>query len=217
MIISISGKAQHGKDSAAEGLINRHKFIRIGLADKLKDMCSSLFNIKREDMDNPDLKEKLFDTPKIFNNTVINNLISMLEGEDVITADSNIAAIFIEQSGTELKSIRHILQFVGTDVCRTYIADDIWLQLIFNKISNTDKNIVVPDARFPNERKFLKDIGAAIILIKRPELVSIDSHASENLLGNELDYDVVITNNSSVTNLQSSISLWYTIKRDSIQ
>lgn len=43
MIIGISGKIQSGKDTIANYLVNKYGFIRIGFADKLKEIAKDLF------------------------------------------------------------------------------------------------------------------------------------------------------------------------------
>ena len=50
MLISFSGQKCSGKDTAAEALISRHGFKRIGLADKLKEIMSRVTGIPLEDM-----------------------------------------------------------------------------------------------------------------------------------------------------------------------
>ena len=50
------------------------------------------------------------------------------------------------------------------------------------------------------------------MLVKRPELSNTSSHISENQLGEDHDYDVIVNNLTTVAAMQSEISMWYTIK-----
>jgi hypothetical protein len=217
VIIAFSGIKFSGKDTAAEGLIRFHKFKRIGLADKLKDICSEVFNISRHDMDNPEMKESLFETAISLGPTHIDSLLKTLlrDGYDFEFDDTRefLCKNFMDK---KLTSIREVLQVVGTDICRTYVKDDIWLEYIKNTIINYNGNIVVTDARFKNERDFLRTIGAVTILVIRPGYENKSSHVSENQLGTEDEYDVIVNNNSSIVELQSNIALWYTVKRDAL-
>lgn len=212
MLIAFSGVKFSGKDTAAEALIKSYKFKRVALADKLKDICSSSFHIPREDMDNPDLKELPFETPIVIKPEHIETLLGLLQvnGFD-FNFEQTQAAILKEFLGRQLKSIREVLQIVGTDICRTHIKDDIWLDYISKSI-NPFENLVITDARFKNERDYLKSLGATLILIKRGTVDQPSSHISENQLGEDKDYDVIVYNESCINHLQSSICMWYRLK-----
>ena len=63
-VIALSGWKQSGKDTAADYLIKEHGFLRFGFADILKDMVAEQYNIPRESLDKPELKEQpLFQYP----------------------------------------------------------------------------------------------------------------------------------------------------------
>jgi hypothetical protein len=211
MIIAFSGVKFAGKDTAAEGLIRSYGFKRIGLADRLKDICSHVFSICRKDMDDPSKKETAFEEPISINSEHIRDLLDLLRFDgflfDMESTCRDICKNFI---GKILTSIRDMLQTVGTDICRTYIQDDIWLCYIKSLITPAH-NYVITDARFENERDYLKDLGAILILVIRDGLDSNSSHISENQLGKEEDYDVIIRNNTTVHEVQSSIALWYSL------
>lgn len=212
MIIAFSGVKFAGKDTAAEILITKQGFRRIGLADKLKDICSEVFSVSRTAMDNPSLKETLFGTPLTISTQ---NIESLLKGVQKDGFEFDYGKVFGDICknfhGKNLTSIRDMLQTVGTDILRTFVKDDIWLEYIKKQITQ-DSNIVVTDARFKNEREYLKNIGAVLVLIKRPGYESKSTHISENQLGEESDYDVVVNNETTIYALQSSVWMWYNIK-----
>lgn len=213
MIIAFSGVKFAGKDTAAEGLIRSYGFKRIGLADRLKDICSHVFDIPREDMDNPSKKELLFTIPITINPDHIKHLLELLSYDEfVFSFEDTCKAICKNFIGKILTSIRDTLQTVGTDICRAFIQDDIWLAYVKHSINNSKVPIVITDARFQNERDYLKSLGAILVLVKRPGCESNSSHISENQLGNESDYDVVIYNDSTAYGLQSSVCTWYSVK-----
>lgn len=221
MIIALGGRRFSGKDTAAEGLIDRHRFVRVGLADKLKDICAKVFEIYRPDMDNPDLKERQFSRPIIIRSSHIHDLLDQLETDGFFITETIWRGICNDFMGKKLFSIRECLQVVGSDICRSYVADDIWLQYVKKIFEKEDRDIVVTDARYKNERDYLRSMGAILVLVKRKmadnTVQATDLHISENQLGDDEDYDVVINNNSSITELQSSISMWWTLKRDGLK
>lgn len=211
MIVAFSGLKFAGKDTAAECLIKRYGFKRIGLADKLKDICSKVFSIPRQDMDNPSLKETPFETPIKITNTNILDLLEIAFNDgfvfDLEKTTLEVCKIFY---GKNLTSIREMLQIVGTDIYRVFVKDDIWLDYV-KKFFDPMSRIVVTDARFKNERDFLKKNGAILVLIKREGQVSQSNHISENQLGQDSDYDVIIKNDSTISSLHFSVNMWFGI------
>lgn len=218
MIVAFSGRKFAGKDTCAEGLIKRHKFIRVSLADELKDIAAVVFHIPRTRMDDPDQKEKPFKHPLIINSVHLEDLIDRLEKDGFRVSEVAQKTIFAEFLGTPLQSIRHTLQLLGTDICRLNVKDTIWLEYFDRRVSRIDGNVVVTDARFKNERDHLKNLGATLVLVQREnrseatKLNSTELHISENQLGTEEDYDVLVYNVGTECQLQSEISMWYTIK-----
>lgn len=212
MIIAFSGVKFAGKDTAAEGLIRHYEFKRIGLADKLKDICSEVFGVSRIDMDNPSKKESPFELEiKVTEENMDRLLRRLLEDGFEFDREKVLADACKIFNGKILTSIRDMLQTVGTDLCRNFIKDDIWLEYIKKQI-DPKSNIVITDARFKNERDYLKNLGAALILIKRPGYESKSAHISENQLGEESDYDAIVLNNGTAYALQSSVCMWYSLK-----
>jgi hypothetical protein len=213
VIIAFSGVKFAGKDTAAEVLIRSYGFKRIGLADKLKDICSKVFGVPRQDMDNPMLKEVSFDTPISITNT---NIVDLLETifNDGFSFDLEKTMLEVCKNfyGKILTSIRDMLQTIGTDLCRTYIQDDIWLAYVRTAVKSSEVHIVITDARFKNERDYLKSIGALLVLVKRPGIESTSTHISENQLGDDSEYDVIVNNSGTIAAMRSELSMWYTIK-----
>lgn len=219
MIIALGGEKGSGKDTAAEALVKRQGFVRIALADKLKDICHEITGISRTDMDDAFLKEKPFETPFIINTLHLQDLIDIIERDGFVVTEDNYKFIFKEFNDKHILSIRHLLQVVGTDILRMHVSDTIWLEYFTKTLKKTTGNVVVTDARFKNERDYMKSLGAILILIRRIEsadsAVGLDftkKHISENQLGNEQDYDVIIRNVACIHAVQSDISLWYTLK-----
>jgi hypothetical protein len=58
MLIGLIGKKSSGKDTFGNILINQYNFQKRAFADPLKDCCQLLFNLSKEDLNDPILKEK---------------------------------------------------------------------------------------------------------------------------------------------------------------
>jgi len=214
MIVAFSGRKFSGKDTAAEALINRHKFVRIGIADKLKDICAKVFEIHRPNMDDPSIKELPFNHPIRITPSHIHDVFEHLEDSGFVITEDAWRSACNEVVNRKLISIRDCLQVIGTDLCRRYVDDNIWLKYISKTVTDSKKNFVITDARFRNERQFFKELGAVLVLVKRKSLKNTptDSHISENELGSEDEYDVIINNDACKNQLQSSISMWYILR-----
>ena len=210
MIIAFAGRKLAGKDSAAQALIARHGFTRVGLADALKDMFSAVFHVKREHLDDQSLKEVPFEEPIKITRSQLEHLNMLIEFKNIYISEAAYAQV-MKFEGTVITSIRHGLQLVGTDIVRNNVNPDIWLE-IFAKNNKGMDDIVVTDARFPNERAYLKAAGALLVLVERPGLITTDTHISEQLLGTSDEYDAVVTNNSTIHALHSDISMWYSVR-----
>ena len=136
MLIAFSGTKLAGKDTGAEVLIKRHGFRRIGLADKLKDICSEVFQISRTDMDDPSKKECSFKNQVGISVENIDELLRRIKRDGFeFDYEEVYKQICKDFHGKNLTSIRDMLQTVGTDICRTFVKDDIWLEYIKKELT----------------------------------------------------------------------------------
>ncbi|MCP4914635.1 MAG: hypothetical protein GY909_16080 [Oligoflexia bacterium] len=102
-----------------------------------------------------------------------------------------------------------LLQYVGTEICREMIRDDFHLTKLDDFIAqNQDKNIVITDARFINEREKVKELGGTTVLVKRPnkEEISSSNHESEKQMSDENDFDKVIENDSTLDSFREKVT-----------
>ena len=104
---------------------------------------------------------------------------------------------------------RKLLQFIGTELFRTKVRDDIWVRSLWLRIKNQTGNWVVSDCRFPNEQSFFTDRMAypklATIKVTRPGYdgaVGLAGHASE---AHDLSADFIISNDGDFLNLYAQI------------
>ena len=83
------------------------------------------------------------------------------------------------------KTLREALQLLGTEFGRNMIGKTIWLDALLRDIRQAEaegaEGVVIDDLRFANEYHFLRDLGATIIRIDRPDAANgtLNSHASE--------------------------------------
>ena len=103
-------------------------------------------------------------------------------------------------------SSRFVLQTLGTEWGRNYIADDIWVRCLRARAEQFDR-IVVDDVRFENEAQAIKDMGGEMWMIKRPSVVNDFDHPSEGALDNWDGFDHFISNHGTLEEFRHAIDL----------
>jgi hypothetical protein len=211
MIIALGGKKRSGKDTVANILVKKCGYHRVAFADPLKELCSRVFTIPMRFFEDDDLKEKELEDHVVIDYhhlDEIKEIVSKEWGFKLPDASEDYFDAYFE---TTIKTPRKLLQFVGTELLRKHIRDDIFIVKMFSRIRELGGNVVISDARMKNERELLKKAGGYLVLIKRDTKLE-DTHISENDLGDENDYDLVINNEKiSLQELESSVLLWYTM------
>ena len=141
MIIGIDGYAGAGKDTCADALI-KVGFTRICFADALREACAHSFSINYHDFIDRQIKDKPYAKPLILNGDSLKSFCAFVGYSEKTSAVSK----FI---GTEIKSNRHLLQFIGTEVGRQSICPTLWLDKYLEKLKDYSL-IDTPDTRFSN-------------------------------------------------------------------
>jgi hypothetical protein len=185
-LVAYVGPKGSGKDSCAAiakeaGLVAG----KIAFAGPLKQICSDVFRISLDVFEDAVKKED--ETRK--RTLDIYHLNGILDGMDNYLPIKNMEAAegFISQFlGAELRSPRHILQFVGAEIIRSYDKD--WhVKAAFSEralgiISPYDV-FAVTDCRFLNEYVYLRaKHDTAFHYVERPEAeerLSAATHVSE--------------------------------------
>lgn len=210
MIICFAGKRRSGKDTASDVLIKKFGFSKISLAHAVKTLCSDVFlehSDKFFDDMLKDMKIPLFNLTTI-NYVSLESSMKRLYGYTYTTPYD----LMEKLSKVNLDTPRAILQIIGTDLIRTCLGNDIWLEIATKELSSFN-DYVISDTRFRNEREFFKSKGAIVCLIKRPELSNKDSHISENDLGEEDEYSIIIRNDSKKESFEEQVELWTSLRR----
>ena len=209
MIISLSGTKRAGKDTIADILISRYGFTKVSLATSLRDLCSEVFQLSQNEFLDDDKKEKLFNEPVLVSEEYIGLMLSVIENKWNMPVSEESKTKLVSKVGVEMKHPRHLLQVVGTDLIRDCIDSDLLLKVAANKIETLD-NVVVPDVRFTNERKWMKEQNALMCLVVRPNFnKSTDTHISENDLGSPDEYKIVFNNDETLQRFQIEVDSFF--------
>lgn len=181
MLIGITGRAQHGKDTLGARLVERHGFTRIAFADALKRMALVLNPVITEYMDAEGLTTRLL---------------------HVVEASGwEVAKTFPE--------VRRFLQVLGTEAVRDIIGEDSWVQALERAIVESGaKDVVVTDVRFPNEAAFIRRHNGVIIGVERPNFdngVPTDHPSEANVEALVWAADYVLNNDGTLADLERKL------------
>jgi hypothetical protein len=191
MIIGISGKKQHGKDTVAEMLHYTYGVQRIAFADKLKQTAMDLWGLSFD---------QLYDASK-----------------EIVDPRWGLSPRQImQQFGTAVGRhvhdetwIRYTLNTIaqaqaGIPVILPNFENSKFQEVSFPK----GKTITwaIPDVRFPNEAEAIRAAGGIIIKVIRPKQETIDNHDSERYV-DDIVSDYVILNDGSLMDLAAKVSL----------
>jgi hypothetical protein len=211
MIISLSGNKRCGKDTVANFLVKQFSFKKIALADPLREICSKVFEIPLSTFLDDELKEKAFQYPVSLTESDLGHIEAIIENEWGFNLTDYQHSAMLEHVGVTFAHPRQILQYVGTELIRGCIDDNIFLKLADKRITSTDANVVLSDVRFKVERDWAKSKGALMCLINRPSKVKVDTHVSENDLGDESEYTTVMTNDGTLSGFICDIHTYFNV------
>ena len=182
-IISFSGRIGSGK-SVLASICEKAGYEKLYFALPLKQLIAKLINVNLEDINklkNVEKEYKFNDIDYIF-----------LANETHIPYET----VRDEMSSIEFKTVRQLLQFIGTDLIRKY--NENWHVDKIRHMIDPDKNYVIDDTRFKNELNLIRYLGGDAWFIVRPTINNISNHESETSLTWKDFCGNVIINDSSL-------------------
>lgn len=114
---------------------------------------------------------------------------------------------------------RNDLAFVGHDIGRKMIDNDIWAKMAIRYAElNPDKDLIVSDCRYPNEYEGFVNLGFVPVLIETDKekcierVIKRDGYINMELLEHESEtnylkfaYDLKLDNNGSIIELERQV------------
>ena len=134
----------------------------------------------------------------------LKEIVAILTGIDVSLLESEVVK---QQRVPEFGgrfTLRQLLQFIGTDLLRAQLHNDVWVESLLMGYSSNQKWLI-SDVRFPNEADAIKDLGGMVIRVNRNG--AIDPHPSETAL-DTYDFDYVLDNNGTLKDLKANVHKW---------
>ena len=178
-IIALSGRKQSGKTELSN-ICRKNGFVVISFATALKTIVANYLNVSIAELNNN--KEKL-NKFKISSKYLSEKL--FVEKQKIDSIMNNI----------EFESIRHALQFIGTDLIRVLCPNWHIDRLNESIMAENSKKICIDDLRFKNEFEFIRSIGGECWYILRPFTFDISNHQSEiDLCWKDFGKNLIINN-----------------------
>lgn len=223
-IIAIQGLKGSGKDEVAKflryllgtpswmhqywmaKLLNfkplRNKWVISRYASKLKEILSIIMNVDCNRFEDREFKEKYFFDFNNYKLMFIDNV-----PKDKLITDKKFCNLIKQNRLEEINknyilSIRQILQFFGTEICRKFLGDNLWIHCTLN---DKHQNVIIADQRFIVENNTLlnSDYNKFIIHVCR-NLCQVGRHSSEQEvmeLYRKKRYDYEMPNNGTLKDL----------------
>lgn len=145
MVIGLTGYARSGKNSVADVLVKEYGFTQMAFADALREMAAGI-------------------NPLIATQTEMDDE----PGQPLYYND--FVALRGYEGAKKHPEVRRFLQRLGTEGVRDVLGPDVWIDAVRAKLKamfypnklamqSGRPHVVLTDVRFPNEYKFVADIG----------------------------------------------------------
>ena len=182
-IIGFGGRIGSGKSELAK-ICQDAGFKKLYFALPLKQLVADLIHVKLEEINglkNVEKDYEFYKTDYLF-----------LAKETGIPFET----VEKEMKPIKFKTVRQLLQFIGTDLIRKYNTN--WHVNRIRAMINKEENYVIDDIRFPNELNLVRELGGDCWFIIRPTIDNVSNHESEISLTWEDFGNKIIINDSSL-------------------
>ena len=203
-LLAFGGRKQSGKNVICSKL-EEEGYEPISFAYALKKICCETLNIDNNYLElNKDIP---FGAEYKIPEYKINDIIINIFGSNVYS-HRNIYELI---KNKRFRTIRDMLQFIGTDIIRKYNENWHINKLLEYVENNPDKKFCIMDMRFKNEKKILEEKGFMCFYIIRPYHINdFSNHNSEiDLNINDFPYNNIISNNKDLNAFEQKWSKIY--------
>jgi hypothetical protein len=197
-VIGLGGKLRHGKDTVADHLVDEHGWVKFGMSDALAEALYTL---------DPIINADPFYTRVRFLGIP---LWRKLSGWTYVRYAKLADDVGYTEAKTDIE-VRRLLQVLGTEVGRKQLSDgNLWTDIMKRKVRDAIESgapgVAITGIRFPNELQMVRELGAESWWVERPSLEDGENsgHASENSVS-AVDFDVVVLNDSTLTDLYDRV------------
>lgn len=165
-------------------------------ARPLKEVLSIILGVPAEKFEDRDFKENYcvdFNSNKIYN---------IKEAPDKLLTDKELSKLIDNKMYYDIAdhylTIRQVMQYFGTQICREFISNKIWINATL-----TQNNLIISDLRFKKEFEELDYHKSFRVLLERPGC-NPGNHASEREimdLKSNRTFEGYVNNNGTLKDL----------------
>jgi hypothetical protein len=231
MIIGISGKANSGKDTAADYLAKQYKFTKVALADPLKRFVMEVFDFSEEQLWGSSEKREEPDKRYIIKQKSEHHITYANQNQVTKTCLDCGKKEYPYLTGECITYLtpRHAIQKLGTEWGRA-CGENVWIDYamrvcdklqsgkydydpklgIYPNFDGTKKDVVISDIRFKNELMRIKEQGV-VFRVKRTiadESIKVSTTHISETEQKEIDdneFDMVICNDTTLGHLYENV------------
>ena len=188
MIIGLCGRLQSGKTELAK-VCEKYGYERLYFALPLKRLCADLLHISIDELNRA--KAYKYEIGVTIGRDMC----------DIISEETEIPLNIVMETcnGVVIKDVRHMLQFIGTDLIRKY--NNNWHVNRIREMIDINKNYVIDDVRFPNEKALIEELGGECWFVIRTKIDNVSNHESETSIKWNDCWNKIIINDSTLSNL----------------
>jgi len=194
-VIGITGYKGAGKDTVADIILEYRDYQRFAFAEKLKVVCSYVFNIDREYFDIQSLKTSPIEIN--FSDAMESRFRKSCR-KDLGVDQNNCSTMYdlIKKMLPHDTDTREIMTIVGGDIFRGMYDDNVWLNFL------PTENVVVTDVRYPNEYDKVKSYDGVIIkVVNETQTDNDNSHSSESHVEDMMPNYTILNNGTDIQSL----------------
>lgn len=184
-IIGFAGRLRSGKSTLADICVE-HGYKKLYFALPLKNICASFLNVSVEELN------------KLKNDNENINLKINEEGVKFFAKETDIPFDIVNSviGEKEIKTVRDLLQVIGTDLIRSYNMN--WHIDRLKKMMSPNEKYVFDDVRFPNEKQMIEDMGGTVWFVIKPNMIENVSHhiSEESLVWKDFGDQIIINDKS---------------------
>ncbi|MCD8208132.1 MAG: hypothetical protein LUD72_09380 [Bacteroidales bacterium] len=204
-LIGFAGRKGSGKTLLANAMVEEYGGHKLSIADNLKWLACDLLQMNLKELDEAKNNNTTLNTrPTDEWYTIIGEEIGMKPYPDNLGSGTvDFPNVMDELGDIVFKDVRHLLQYIGTDLIRKW--KPTWhIDKTIEKIESIPVNVpvIVDDVRYMNEKEALEEAGGQVFLVLRPGNFKVSNHISERGIGwRDFRNDNIIVNDGGIDRL----------------
>lgn len=188
MLIALSAKKRHGKDTVANYISAQHGYYKYALACPFKQGLHRYLGFTQEQVEGVGFdRERMFSMSGVL---IKEAFIKILEDQGYYASIYKVDWAPIEQRHNW--SVRILMQTIGTDIGVNQVDQLIWMHPLVEFMRH-HKKVIVSDCRQEHEMELMRIFGARVIHVVNPLIENTDTHITERGL-EILSGDIVVHN-----------------------